>query len=482
MGKQPPTPDEADSAPARERIAKRLARAGLCSRRDAETWVLAGRIAVNGAVIDTPATTVGEGDRIEVDGKPLPARERTRLWLYHKPAGLVTTARDPEGRATVFSALPADMPRVLSIGRLDINTEGLLLLTNDGGLARILELPETGWLRRYRVRAHGEITQAQLDPLKDGIAVDGILYGPIEAVMDRAQGANVWLTLALREGKNREVKKVLGALGLTVNRLIRLSFGPFQLGDLPEGEVREIKGRMLRDQLGPRLIEAAGADFDSPVANRQQAAADDTVEPRKREGRAAAKWKPRAAGQAGEGELERLDTRRPARPRNKPADGPARGPARARTDRATGKRSGEARPSENRLSEKRSSEKRSPENRPPDSRPSGHRSVGKPAGRPFSKAQSGPAGEDAPRRGKAPGGASTNTPRQPSAGRNGKPGGKFGKGRDGAPGDRAKGKGSDKGNDRGRDRGHDRGRGNDGPGKGGRPPSGRGGPNADRRR
>ena len=458
MGKQPRTSEEAGAAPARERIAKRLARAGLCSRRDAETWVLGGRIAVNGKIIDTPATTVGEGDRIEVDGKPLPARERTRLWLYHKPAGLVTTARDPEGRPTVFSALPADMPRVLSIGRLDINTEGLLLLTNDGGLARILELPDTGWLRRYRVRAHGEITQDQLDPLKDGIAVDGILYGPIEAVMDRAQGANVWLTLALREGKNREVKKVLGALGLTVNRLIRLSFGPFQLGDLPEGEVREIKGRMLRDQLGPRLIEAAGADFDSPVANRQQAATEDAApaEPRKREGRAGAKWKPRVAGQAGEGELERLDTRKPARPRNKPAGGPARG--------------------------------------------ADKRAAGKPAGRPGRRSERGPAGEGATRRENAPGGASTNAPRwaggKPGAGgksraEGARPGGKQSgrpaPARDGAPGGKRPGpKGPGLGGTGARGTGDKgtgaRGSGPGGSGKGGRPPSGRGGSDADRRR
>ncbi|MCB8836964.1 pseudouridine synthase [Aurantimonas sp. VKM B-3413] len=261
------TPIAGETAASQEpmRIARRLARAGLASRRDAEAMIAEGRVSVNGEVLSSPARDVGPKDRIIVDGEPLPAIERTRLWLFHKPAGLVTTNRDPEGRATVFDHLPKDMPRVLTIGRLDITTEGLLLLTNDGGLARVLELPSTGWLRRYRVRAHGSIDQARLDELRQGIAIDGVFYGAIEATLDREQGANVWLTLALREGKNREVKRVLGHLGLDVNRLIRLSYGPFQLSDLPEGAVREIHGRTLRDQLGPRLIEEAGADFDAPV-------------------------------------------------------------------------------------------------------------------------------------------------------------------------------------------------------------------------
>jgi 23S rRNA pseudouridine2605 synthase len=253
-----------------ERIAKRMARAGLCSRREAEAWILAGRVSVNGRKLDSPAMTITLEDRIEVDGNPLSEPERTRLWLYHKPAGVLSTNRDPEGRPTLFEKLPKDLPRMMSVGRLDMNTEGLLLMTNDGGLARILELPSTGWLRRYRVRAHGKVDQAKLESLKDGIAVDGVLYGPIEAAIDREQGANVWLTVAIREGKNREVKNVLGAIGLEVNRLIRISYGPFQLGDLGAGEIQEIRGRMLRDQLGERLVKEAGADFDAPIHNQKR--------------------------------------------------------------------------------------------------------------------------------------------------------------------------------------------------------------------
>ncbi|GGE91687.1 pseudouridine synthase [Stappia taiwanensis] len=267
-GKRDKTPPPARIAPeanAGERVAKVIARAGLCSRRMAESWIIAGRVSVNGTVLKTPAVTVTPADTILVDDAPLPERERTRLWLYHKSRGLVTTNSDPEGRPTVFERLPKDLPRVLTIGRLDINTEGLLLLTNDGGLARVLELPATGWLRRYRVRAYGRITQAQLDTLAEGIAIDGVLYGAIEAQIDKEQGDNVWMTFALREGKNREIKKVLEHLGLSVNRLIRISFGPFQLADLAEGEVREIRGRVLRDQLGSRLADEAGVDFDSPL-------------------------------------------------------------------------------------------------------------------------------------------------------------------------------------------------------------------------
>jgi len=248
-----------------ERIAKVIARAGLCSRREAEAWIAAGRVAVNGKTLASPACNVGPGDRVEVDGKPLPARERTRLFRYHKPRGLIATARDPEGRPTLFETLPRHLPRLVGVGRLDLNSEGLLLLTNDGGLKRALELPATGWLRRYRVRAYGRVSQEALDRLASGVTVDGIAYGPIEAKLEREQGANLWLTLALREGKNREVKNVLASLGLQVNRLIRVSYGPFQLGDLAPGAVEEVKTRTLEEQLGAKLAASAGCDFAAPV-------------------------------------------------------------------------------------------------------------------------------------------------------------------------------------------------------------------------
>ena len=261
-----------EHSPAGERIAKVIARAGLASRREAEAWIAAGRVAVNGKLVASPALNVETRDRIEVDGQPLPMRERTRLFLYHKQRGLLTTHADPGGRPTIFSVLPKDLPRLISVGRLDLNTEGLLLLTNDGGLARALELPATGWLRRYRVRAHGSVAQAQLDSLRRGITIDGVRYGEIEATVDRSQGSNVWLTFAIREGKNREVKNVLGHLGLAVNRLIRVSFGPFRLGDLPEGAIEEVKTRTLRDQLGDRIAALASADFSGPRIERKAAA------------------------------------------------------------------------------------------------------------------------------------------------------------------------------------------------------------------
>lgn len=295
------------SAP--ERIAKRMARAGLCSRREAERWITDGRVRVNGKQLDTPAFTVTDTDKIEVDGTPLPMRERTRLWLYHKPQGLITTNKDPEGRKTVFQALPKSLPRVLTIGRLDINTEGLLLLTNDGGLARTLELPATGWLRRYRVRVFGKVDEIQLAGLADGIAVDGILYGSIDAKLDRTEGANSWLTLAIREGKNREVKRVLGALGLEVSRLIRVSYGPFQLGDLQPGEVREVRGRMLRDQLGEKLIGASNANFDAPIIHHTPDITTKSVNRNSETtGRPTGKKIPR--GQAKPENLDRLQTKR----------------------------------------------------------------------------------------------------------------------------------------------------------------------------
>jgi 23S rRNA pseudouridine2605 synthase len=233
-----------------ERIAKLLARAGVCSRRDAERWIAEGRVSVNGEVLRSPAVNVGNDNEIRVDGKPLPAPERPRLWRYHKPAGLVTSHRDDKGRPTVFDALPKELPRLISIGRLDLNSEGLLLLTNDGGLSRRLELPSTGWLRRYKVRVHGAVEPGRLAALEKGITIDGVAYGPIRATLEREQGSNAWIALALREGKNREVRRVLEHLGLQVTRLIRLSYGPFQLGNLARGLVDEVPKKVLAEQLG----------------------------------------------------------------------------------------------------------------------------------------------------------------------------------------------------------------------------------------
>src|SRR5712671_5576319 len=239
-----------DTGASRERIAKLLSRVGLCSRRDAERWIAAGRVSVDGRVLTTPAVTVTVANEVRVDGVPLPTPERPRLWRYHKPAGLVTTHRDEKGRQTVFDVLPKELPRVVSVGRLDLNSEGLLLLTNDGALARRLELPATGWLRRYKVRVHGEVDPDRLAALEQGITIAGTAYGPIRASLEREQGSNAWIALALREGKNREVRRVLEHLGLPVTRLIRLSFGPFQLGNLARGEIAEVPKKVLAEQLG----------------------------------------------------------------------------------------------------------------------------------------------------------------------------------------------------------------------------------------
>src|SRR5580704_17433272 len=275
----------AASSEAGERISKVVSRAGIASRRDVERMIGEGRIALNGETVTTPVVLVRPSDRIFVDGVALPTKERTRLFLYHKPPGLMTTEKDPEGRATVFAALPEGLPRLVSVGRLDLNTEGLLLLTNDGGLARVLAHPKTGWLRRYRVRAFGEITQDQLDGLKHGIEIDGMHYGPVEARVDREQGSNMWLTLGLREGKNREVKRILEHFGLKVNRLIRISFGPFRLGELAEGEVEEVRQRLLKDQLGPELAREANVDFGEearPARSEQRPARGEASDAGKR--------------------------------------------------------------------------------------------------------------------------------------------------------------------------------------------------------
>ncbi|MEL6748436.1 MAG: pseudouridine synthase [Pseudomonadota bacterium] len=260
------TDPNSSAQPGQERIAKRIAAAGICSRREAERLIEAGRVTLNGRVQRTPAITVSPSDRVEVDGAPLESAGPPQLWRYHKPRGLITTHRDPQGRDTVFDALPRELPRVVSVGRLDLNTEGLLLLTTSGALARHLELPSTAWLRRYRVRAHGQITQQQLDKLQSGLTIDGVRYAGIEARLDgeeTARGgfkANIWLTMALREGKNREIRKVLSHLDLEVNRLIRISYGPLMLGDLAPRAIDEVRPRIIADQLGATVAASLGLD------------------------------------------------------------------------------------------------------------------------------------------------------------------------------------------------------------------------------
>ena len=256
-----------------DRIAKVLARAGIASRREAERMIAAGRVNVNGKVIDSPALNVTDKDKIQVDGKELAQPEPPRLWIYHKPTGLVSTASDEKGRATIYDDLPEDMPRVMSIGRLDLNSEGLLLLTNDGGIKRHLELPSTGWLRRYRVRVNGRVDETMLAPLRTGITVDGEQFQPMDVTLDRQQGANAWLTIGLREGRNREIRRALSEVGLTVNRLLRISYGPFQLGDLKTGAVEEVRRKILRDQLG--------AVYDQSVAAAGLKSRDDSAPKRK---------------------------------------------------------------------------------------------------------------------------------------------------------------------------------------------------------
>src|SRR6056297_3792329 len=236
--------------PQGERIAKVIARAGHASRREAERMIAAGRVAVNGKVIERAALNVTGKDRITIDGRPIDAPEPPRMWLYHKPPGRVTTARDEQGRATIFDDLPEEMPRVMSVGRLDLNSEGLLLLTNDGSLKRKLELPSTGWLRRYRVRIKGRPTDTTFEPLRKGLVIDGEKFQAMTVTLDRQQGANAWATVGIREGRNREIRRAMEAVGLSVNRLIRVSYGPFQLGTLKTGAVEEIRPRILRDQLG----------------------------------------------------------------------------------------------------------------------------------------------------------------------------------------------------------------------------------------
>ncbi len=259
------TESEAETAPKGERIAKVLARAGLCSRREAERWIEAGRVTVDGEKLSSPAFNVPPGAKITVDGKPLRAAEATRLWRFHKPEGCLTTRRDPEGRPTVYDRLPPALANAITIGRLDMNSEGLLLLTNDGELARRLELPSTGWTRRYRVRVHGRVDERALAGLKEGATVDGVRYGPIEAKLESQAGSNAWVSISLREGKNREVRRIMEHLGYQVNRLIRIAYGPFQLGKLTRGKVDEVSGKVLAEQL-PRPEKPAKPA--KPVAAR----------------------------------------------------------------------------------------------------------------------------------------------------------------------------------------------------------------------
>lgn len=266
-GKEKPTPQ--GTAPAGERIAKVLSRRGVASRREAERLIEAGEVTVNGKTITSPALNVTDADLITISGHPLPRLEPARLWLYYKPDGLVTSASDEKGRDTVFDHLPEDMPRVMSVGRLDLNSEGLLLLTNDGELKRRLELPSTGWLRKYRVRVNGNPTDPDLEPLRKGITVEGEKFQPMAVVLDRHQGANAWLTVGLREGKNREIRRAMAAINLTVNRLIRISYGPFRLGELKPGEVEEVRPKVLREQLG----EGGGQDAPDPAARKPRNAA-----------------------------------------------------------------------------------------------------------------------------------------------------------------------------------------------------------------
>jgi 23S rRNA pseudouridine2605 synthase len=311
-------PDDGQSAkPAGERIAKVLSRAGIASRREAERLIEIGEVAVNGKVITSPALNVTGSDKITVGGKPVKAAEPARLWLYYKPEGLVTSESDEKGRQTVFETLPEDLPRVMSVGRLDLNSEGLLLLTNDGELKRRLELPSTGWLRKYRVRINGNPTDVDLEPLRRGIVLDGERFQPMSVVLDRIQGANAWLTIGLREGKNREIRRALNALDLFVNRLIRVSYGPFRLGDLEPGGIEEIKPRVLRDQLG--LDPMAEEEAPKKAAPPKPAGRSVSHGPSREGG------KPRAEGPAPRRRNDALSDA--PKPRSAPKPGPKTGPS-----------------------------------------------------------------------------------------------------------------------------------------------------------
>ncbi|CAO3352279.1 pseudouridine synthase [Azospirillum palustre] len=385
-----------------ERIAKRLARAGLCSRRDAERWIAEGRVAVNSRVLDSPACVVRSGDIVQVDGKVIPEPEPARLWRYHKPSGLVTTARDEKGRETVFDRLPPDLPRVVSIGRLDLTTEGLLLLTNDGELARFLELPATGWTRRYRVRVFGEVDERQLAALEKGPTIEGVKYGPIEAALDRIQGRNAWLTVSLKEGKNREIRKVMESLGLQVNRLIRVAYGPFQLGKLEEGAVEEVPKRVVREQIAPFFGTPEGAEStESGTKQRAKARAEAAGKSGPKaasskvgaaanaDAKAAPKRAPRSATKRHEAEAARTEETKPAR-RGASTRGtlslgggsakPGRSgkPEGARSDapRSEGARSRDDRPRDDRPRDDRPRDGKAPGFKPGGSKPAGPKGAG----------------------------------------------------------------------------------------------------------
>ena len=319
-----------------ERVARALARAGVASRREAERLIEAGRVALNGQVLTSPAINVGPGDILTLDGEVVADREPPRLWRYHKPAGLITTHKDPKGRPTVFERLPPGLPRVISIGRLDLNSEGLLLLTNDGALARQLELPATGVVRRYRARAFGRVGQEKLDRLKSGITVEGVAYGPIEARIEHGgEGSNMWVGLGLAEGKNREVRKVLEALGLKVNRLIRVAYGPLELGDLQPGEVEEVPSRQLRQMIqsgftGEPPPSPPRADSSARgAASRPKATSTSLAKPKRRPSPGASS---RAGGDEGKGPPMAY---KPgwAKPKRRPKPGPGK----SSTPRRSGK-------------------------------------------------------------------------------------------------------------------------------------------------
>ena len=265
-----------------ERIAKRIARAGVCSRRDAEALILSGRVRLNGEILDTAACVVTAKDRIEIDGAALPAAEPARLWRYYKPRGLIVSTKDDKGRQTIFDALPEGMPRVISVGRLDLDSEGLLLLTNDGGLARHLELPSTGWTRKYRVRVRGLVDDNKLTDLADGVTIDGIHYGQVMARLDNQMPSNAWLTVAIKEGKNREIRHIMDYLGYPVSRLLRLSYGPFSLGNLDDGEVKEVKTTVLAEQLGVGKAKQTTKPSNRPHPRTRKSTGSRPYKPRRK--------------------------------------------------------------------------------------------------------------------------------------------------------------------------------------------------------